>query len=106
MDEKKINLLICCLSLVIYLIVAVWAFVKMRNLKRRLKEEGRKIPSPDSKFRPASISSSILLLLPFLIYFKPYITAVLEACAILGLYIVLRERISLLKEDTNSQKEP
>lgn len=93
MEETKIDLCICAAALLLYLGVGIWGFVRIRHEKRRLAEEGRKLPPPDRKFRPAVISSALLLALPFLIYFRPFVTAVLEGCAVLGLYITLRERL-------------
>lgn len=98
MNETKIDLCICATALLLYLGVAVWGFVSIRREKARLGKEGKELPPPDKKFRPALISSAVLLALPFLIYFKPYVTAVLEACAVLGLYITLRERLGKGRE--------
>ena len=47
----------------------------------------------DRKFVPSVVTSAVLLVLPLLVYFKPYVSAVLEACAVLGLHITLRERL-------------
>ncbi|MBQ3798737.1 MAG: hypothetical protein II837_00435 [Treponema sp.] len=94
MEETKIDLCICATALLLYLGVAAWGFVRIGRERRRLTGEGRELPPPDRKFRPAVISSAVLLALPFLIYFRPLVTAVLEGCAVLGLYITLRERLS------------
>lgn len=98
MEETKIDLCICAGALLLYLGIAVWGFVRIRREKRRLSGEGRTLPPPDKKFRPAVISSAVLLALPFLIYFRPFVTAVLEGCAVLGLYITLRERLASGKD--------
>ncbi|MBQ9538364.1 MAG: hypothetical protein IJU95_03765 [Treponema sp.] len=97
MEEKKIDLCICSVAVLAYIAVGVWGFVSISKTRKRLEGEGRELPPADSKFRPAIISSVALLSLPFLIYFKPYITAVLESCAVMGLYITLRERVKGLE---------
>ena len=97
MEETKIDLCICAAALLLYLGAGIWGFVRIRHEKRRLVSEGKELPPPDRKFRPAVISSAVLLALPFLIYFKPFVTAVLEGCAVLGLYITLRERLASLR---------
>ncbi len=93
MEETKINLCICVLSVLLYLLVCLRGFLKIHRRKRTLEAEGKVLPPADKKFVPSVVSSAILLALPFLVYFKPYITAVLEACAVLGLFITLRERL-------------
>ena len=98
MEESKIDLCICAAALLLYLGVGTWGFIGIRRMKKRLAAEGRELPPPDKKFRPAVISSAVLLALPFLIYFKPFVTAVLEGCAVLGLYITLRERLASGKD--------
>ncbi len=93
MEESEIYLCICAAALLLYLGVGAWGFIRIRRMKSRLTAEGKELPPPDKKFRPAVISSAVLLALPFLIYFRPFVTAVLEGCAVLGLYITLRERL-------------
>ena len=93
MEETKIDLCICAASVLFYLAVGCWGFVNIRRKARKLREEGKELPPGDRKFRPAVLASAALLILPFLVYFKPFVTAVLEACAVLGLYITLRERL-------------
>ncbi|MBP5158235.1 MAG: hypothetical protein ILP18_10240, partial [Treponema sp.] len=88
MEETKIDLCICACALLLYLGVGVWGFFGIRKARK-----AGELPPADRKFRPALIASAALLVLPFLIYFKPYVTAVLEACAVLGRYITLRERL-------------
>ena len=93
MEETKIDLCICAVAVLVYAAVGIWGSVKLLRKKRMLEGEGKTLPPADRKFRPAIIASAVLLALPFLVYFKPYITAVLEACAVLGLYITFRERL-------------
>ena len=93
MEETTLDLCICAGATLLYLAVGAWGFVKLRTARKRLREEGKDLPPADGKFRPAIMASAALLVLPFLIYFKPYVTGVLEACAVLGLYITLRERL-------------
>ncbi len=98
MEETRINLCICILSILLYLLVGLRGIWKILHKKRILEASGKRLPPADKKFIPAVISSAVLLVLPFLVYFKPYITAVLEACSILGLFITLREREAGQKE--------
>ena len=92
-EESRINLCICAVSVLLYLLVCIRGCVKLRRKKRMLEGEGKKLPPPDRKFIPSVAASAVLLILPFLVYFKPYITAVLAGCAVLGLHITLRERL-------------
>jgi len=92
-EESRINLCICAVSVLLYLLVCIRGCVKLRRKKRTLEGEGGQLPPPDKKFVPSIVASAVLLALPFLVYFKPYITAVLAGCAVLGLYITFRDRL-------------
>ena len=92
MEKNRINLCICALSVAAYLLIALRGVWVIRRKRRRLEAEGKELPPADRKFVPAVVSSAVLLCLPFLVYFDPFVTAVLAACAVLGLFITLRER--------------
>ncbi|MBP5464798.1 MAG: hypothetical protein J6Y13_06480 [Treponema sp.] len=101
LDEFRINLCICAAAVLLYLLTGIRGLLKLRKRKRLLEGEGKTLPPADRKFVPSVVTSAILLVLPLLVYFKPYITAVLEACAVLGLHITLRERLG--GEKTNRE---
>lgn len=92
-DEFQINLCICAAAVLLYLLTGVRGLLKLRQRKRLLEGEGKQLPPADRKFVPSVVTSAVLLVLPLLVYFKPYVSAVLEACAVLGLHITLRERL-------------
>jgi len=92
-----IHLYICIAAVIAWIaVIAVFA-VKISGAKKTLVQEGRSIPSSDKKLVPSVIASFVLIALPFLVFFKPYITAVLELCGVLGAYIVLQDRLEQLK---------
>ena len=88
MEETKLDRCIFAIALLVYRGIGAWGGLCIRKAKRM-----GKLPPADKKFLPALLASAGLLALPFLIYFKPFVTAVLEGCAVLGLYITLRERL-------------
>lgn len=98
----RIDLAVCILATVLWSAVTIYYTVSISKAKKKLLESDKAVPRSEKQLIPTVICTFILLSLPYLIYFKAYITAVLEGCAVLGAFNVLKERLSELKKALES----
>ncbi len=95
-------------GLVAYILVLAIFLKKISKAKKALRNEGKEIPKATSSYRTIFPASIVLMILPLLIPLGNLITGTVVACAVLGLYISLRDRLSKLSEETKqktSEKE-
>ena len=79
-------------------------YFRMYFKGRSSKKQCSEIPPVSKSYRASHVFSLLVVLLPLGIPFEPFVMAVLCGCGILGEVIVLKDRVSVLKEKINSQK--
>ena len=98
--KLNVHVIIFFTSLILYFASVIFFSVKIRKLKKQCSE----IPPVSKSYRASHVFSLLVVLLPLGIPFEPFVMAVLCGCGILGELIVLKDRVSVLKEKINSQK--
>lgn len=94
----NIHLFIFTLSIALYLIILTVFSIMIHKAKKNISDARKKEIKGGTKFYSVFIFSLILIILPALIYFEIFVTAVLCACALLGEYIVLKDMLDTIKQ--------
>lgn len=99
MIRMSIELIICMSFSAAYLFCVIFYCVKISLMKKKLRENNPDctIPKAQKFFLPSVITSCVLEILPYLVPLRPWVIAVVCACGVLSLIIVMRERILLFK---------
>lgn len=84
-------------GLVAYILVLAIFLKKISKAKKALREANKELPKATTSYRSIFPVSLVLIILPMLIPLGNLITGVVLACAVLGLYISLRDRLSKLR---------
>ena len=92
----SLDLVLLIFFTAVYVFLFVFYLVKIS----RLKKEGE-APKAQKAFVPSVIVSALLLTLTYLIPMDTWILALMDACSVLSLVIVMRERISQLKKENS-----
>lgn len=80
-------------ALVCYVTVAVIFCIKISRAKKKAAALQKKIKTASSSYKAIFPASAALMILPLLIPFETWITAVFCAAAVLALYISLKDRL-------------
>ena len=83
-------------GLIAYIAVLLVYLKKISRAKKEALDNGKTIPKAQSSYKAIFPASIALIILPLLIPLGNLITAVVCACAVLGLYISLKDRLSSL----------
>ncbi len=84
-------------GLVAYIVVLVFFLAKISKAKKEALSQGREIPKASASYRAIFPASIALIILPMLIPLGNLITGTVCGCAVLGLYISLRDRLAKLR---------
>ena len=95
------SLIICLSSLAVYIAITVLYLIKIK--KAKYQAAPRIIPKPNNNFYFIFVLSLILILLPIVIPLETYVIAIVCLCAIMGLYIILKERLDEIKKMTDKK---
>ena len=90
-------LIVCAVAIASYAAVLTFFFVRIAKAKKALSGTGN-IPRPPASYKTALTVSAALIIFSFLVPLQTYITAILCACAVLGVRIALKERLDTLTE--------
>ncbi len=96
MNPFTINLIICLTGTILWIFMFTLYSVKNSMAKRKLENEGKGVEKTAASYKICIIVCGIVCALPYLILFKPYITAVLEGCGVLGTLSIMKERFEKL----------
>jgi len=91
MNPLKLNLIICLCGTVLWILLTVFHAVIIIRAKKTAPDKECIAKAPSS-YWCVIVSSAAVVVLPYLILFQPYVTAVLEGCAIMGTWAVMKER--------------
>ena len=98
------RLIICLICSSLWIIETIAFLVLIFAKKSAMKKNGEQIPKPDSKLIPSCLLSLAVIALPYLVYFtQVLVTLILEGCAVLGTFIVLKERLDQLNGKEKSE---
>ncbi len=101
MNRYMIDLIACITGAALWLLVMLFFMIKISLEKKNFIQSGKSLPKCKSSYILTLCASAILVALPFLILFQPFVTVVLELCAVLGAFLVLRERLAEFSEGNN-----
>jgi len=85
-----------------YLAVLIIFMVRISRAKKTALEEGREIPKATASYKAIFPASIVLIILPMLIPLGNLITGAVCACAVLGLYISVGDRLSKINSSSKS----
>ena len=80
-----------------YLAVLLVFLAKISKAKKEARAKQKPVPKTTASYRAIFPASIVLVLLPLLIPLGNLVTFVVCACAVLGLYISMRERLSSIR---------
>lgn len=112
--KLHIDLTICLSAFLVFLVIFALYLVKIIKAKKNIKElssnslsqEKDKVQEknlkPDPKYIASLIVAFVLILLPIFVPLERIILIVICLCGILAELIVLKDRLSLLKQATES----
>ncbi len=92
----NIDLIICILGAVCYVFIIFFYTYRIQKIKKALPKE-KIIPLTSKSFKTIFIFASLLLILPLFIPLQTYVTAICCACAVLGAYLALKDRLEQIK---------
>ena len=75
----------------------ILTLMKISKAKKEALSQGREIPKASASYRAIFPASIALIILPMLIPLGNLITGTVCGCAVLGLYISLRDRLAKLR---------
>ncbi|HBG66882.1 MAG TPA: hypothetical protein DDW78_10475 [Treponema sp.] len=88
---------LCAAGLLAYIAVLVVFVPRIRREKQRLAAAGTELPRAGRRFWWVFAVALVLIVLPLLVPLQHSVIAVVCAVGVLGEYIVLRERLALLR---------
>ncbi|MCR5217533.1 hypothetical protein [Treponema sp.] len=91
------ELLICTLSLLIFIITFIFYSIKISKLKKTLAAENILPAKKTASYTGSLILCFIAEILPFLIPLSLFVLTIICACGILGQIIVFKERIATIR---------
>ena len=93
----SVDLIICICGTLLFAAEMVFFFARINRAKKIAAEAEREIPPVKGQLKGIIACAVALLLLPILVPLQTYVTAVVCACAVLGPYAVLKERLDLIR---------
>lgn len=101
MDPIKLNLIICLTGTALWIFTFAIFFIWISQTKKRLAGKNINAEKSPKSYIASIIASACVIALPYLILFRPFITAVLEGCGILGTLAVMKDRLEKLKKQAD-----
>lgn len=99
MNTYTLDLITCVTGLTLWVGIFVYFTIRISLVKKSLQTQAKiaekscTLPKLSSRYVVAVVVSFVLAVLPYLVLFKLYITIVLEGCAVLGLFMLMRDRL-------------
>ena len=95
------RLIICLACSSLWILESLVFFALIQRQKSESRKNGIQVPKANSKFIASWLLSLVVIILPYLVYFQQiFVTLVLEACGVLGAFIVLKERLGEFKVES------
>ncbi len=101
MNPIRLNLLICLGGTIIWVFTFAFFVIRITVQKKMMEKLGQTVEKIKAGYVGTIIVCFLVCLLPYLILFKPYITAVLEGCGILGTWSLMKERLEKIEQKNN-----
>ena len=98
MNPLMLNLIICLAGSVLWISALTIFSVWISKAKKQVAAKGLDTGKVSKSYVFCIVICAVVCALPYLILFKPYITAILEGCGILGTWSLMKERLQKLKE--------
>lgn len=96
MSPNRLNLIICLSGTFLWIVVLVYHLIRISVAKKKLLASGGSVDKAAGSYVFCIVICAVASLLPYLILFKPYVTAVLEGCSIFGTWSIMKERLEKL----------
>ena len=89
---------ICVAAAALYIAELIYFLIKISKAKKEFSAAGRTVPPAGKSYKAGFVFSALLVLLPLAVPLKLYVIAVVCATGVLGEFIMLKERLSLLSD--------
>ena len=105
MTTYTLDLIACVTGLSLWIFVFVFFSIRIALLKKQHEAEAKlsgktkELPKVTAGYVTSVVLSLVLAVLPYLVLFQLYITIVLEGCAVLGLFMLMKDRLQTLTAD-------
>ena len=89
---------ICIAAAAVYVFELIYFLIKISKAKKEFSAAGCTVPPAGKSYKAGFVFSALLVLLPLAVPLKVYVIAVVCATGVLGMFIMFRERLSLLSD--------
>lgn len=101
MSTYEIDLYVCISALVLWIFVAIFYGIRIAKSKKNCSNENVRA---GGKFMASVVCSFLLIVLPYLVPFEVLPTVVLEGCGVMGLLVIMHDRLSEVVEASGEEK--
>ncbi|MBQ1661833.1 MAG: hypothetical protein II054_04980 [Treponema sp.] len=105
MNPYMLNLIICLGGTVLWISTLTTLLILISRTKKRMAQKNIAAEKITPSYTVSIVLCGIVCALPYMILFKPYVTAIFEGCAVMGTLAIMRERLEKLKKSATESKE-
>ncbi len=105
MNPYALNLAICLGGTVLWISTLATLLILISRTKKSMAQKNIAAEKVTPSYTMSIVLCGVVCALPYLILFKPYITAIFEGCAVMGTLAIMRERLEKLKKSATENKE-